>query len=173
MKPLTISDPESAVVVIQDEIRRSEEARYQHRLHAVLLVAQGFTCGQTAQMLGDAVRTVEYWVNRFEQQGFAGLRDGAHPGRPPRLNQEQENVIDQTLRKPPAEAGLSGQWDGKTLSLFIRRTWGISLETRQCQRLFKKLGFRLRKPRPQVASADPVRQEAFKKTERPGSRPHG
>ncbi len=33
---------------LQDEIRRSEESRYDHRLHGVLLVAQGMTCPEVA-----------------------------------------------------------------------------------------------------------------------------
>ena len=58
MKRLTISDPESAILSLPDEIRRTEESRYDHRLHAVLLVAQGMSGHQVAQMLGDAPRTV-------------------------------------------------------------------------------------------------------------------
>jgi hypothetical protein len=53
MKPLTISDADSMILAIQDEIRRTEESRYDHRLHAILLVAQGNSCGRVAQMLGD------------------------------------------------------------------------------------------------------------------------
>jgi transposase len=54
-------------------------------------------------------------------------------------------------------------WDGKTLSAFIKRQYGIDLGVRQCQRLFRQLGFRLRKPRPLIAKADPELQEAHKK----------
>ena len=72
MKPLTIKDAETVILGLQDEIRRSAEARYDHRLHGVLLVAQGLSCPQEAHLLGDAPRTVEYWVQRFEKEG---LRD--------------------------------------------------------------------------------------------------
>jgi hypothetical protein len=33
---------------MQGEIRRSEESRYDHRLHGVLLVAQGMSCPEVA-----------------------------------------------------------------------------------------------------------------------------
>ena len=79
MKPLTISDADSMILAIQDEIRRSEESRYDHRLHAILLVAQGISCSRAAQMLGDAPRTVEDRVRRFEDRGFSGLMDGERP----------------------------------------------------------------------------------------------
>jgi hypothetical protein len=75
MRPLTILDA-ATIVSLQEEIQRSEESRYDHRLHGVLLVAQGITCPDVARVLGDAPRTVEYWVHRFEQRGLAGLREG-------------------------------------------------------------------------------------------------
>ncbi len=43
MKPLTIADSASIILGLHDEIRRSEESRYDHRLHGVLLVAQGMS----------------------------------------------------------------------------------------------------------------------------------
>ena len=68
------------------------------------------------------------------------------------------------LRHMPREAGLGGNlWDGKTLVAWIEREYGINLGVRQCQRLFRQLGFRLRKPRPAIAQADPERQKAHKK----------
>ena len=167
MRPLTIADSESIIVGLQDEIRRSEESRYDHRLHGLLLVAQGLTCPAVAGLLGDAPRTVEYWVNSFEQRGLAGLREGERPGRPKRLSDERMRQIDAILRKPPREAGLSGNlWDGKTLATWIEQQYGLSLGVRQCQRMFGQLGFRLRKPRPAIAQANPELQRLHKKNSR-------
>lgn len=167
MKPLTIADASTIVLGLQDEIRRSEESRYDHRLHGVLLVAQGMRCPEVARLLGDATRTVEYWVHRFEARGLSGLVDGERPGRPRRLNADQLEEIDQVLRKTPREVRLTGTlWDGKTLSAFIRMRYEIDLGVRQCQRLFRQFGFRRRKPRPVIAKADPEIQEAHKKNSR-------
>lgn len=164
MKPLTIADASTIVLGLQDEIRRSEESRYDHRLHGVLLVAQGMRCPEVARLLGDATRTVEYWVHRFEADGLSGLVDGERPGRPSRLTADQLEEINQGLRKTPREVGLTGTlWDGKTLSEFIQKRFEIELGVRQCQRLFRQFGFRRRKPRPLIAKADPEIQESHKK----------
>ncbi len=166
MKKLTIADAANIVLALQDEIRRSHEARYDHRLHAVLLVAQGMSCGQVAHLLGDSPRIVAYWVRRFEDEGLAGLAETPRPGRPRKLNDEQFDLINEALRKRPADYGLTGNlWDGKTLAAFIKERWDLELGVRQCQRFFRQLGFRLRKPRPMIAHADPQEQEAYKKTE--------
>jgi hypothetical protein len=50
MRPLTIADASAIVLGLQDEIRRSEESRYDHRLHGVLLVAQGMSCPEVGRL---------------------------------------------------------------------------------------------------------------------------
>lgn len=158
------------VLALQDEIRRSDESRYDHRLHGVLLVAQGLSCREAAGILGDSPRSVENWAHRFEKSGFAGLTEGERAGRPSRLSPAQLAKVETALRQTPQEAGLAGGgvWDGKTLSSYLKNNLGVSLKARQCQRLFRQLGFRFRKPRPVVAQADPQKQAAHKKTPRPG-----
>src|SRR5271166_6587347 len=86
MKIVTIDDAENVILGLQDEIRRSEESRYDHRLHGVLLVAYGMNCCQVADLLGDAPRTVAYWVERFEEKGLGGLHEGSRSGRPSKLD---------------------------------------------------------------------------------------
>ena len=174
MSPLQVTDAETIVLGLQDEIRRSGESRYDHRLHGVLLVAQGLTCPEVSRLLGDAPRTVEYWVRRFEERGLAGLTEGQRSGRPRRLSDAQLQEVDRALRQTPRDLGLTGTlWDGKTLSAWIEQRFQIHLAVRQCQRLFRQRGFRLRKPRPLIAPADPERQKTHKKT--PGAKPrsHG
>jgi len=164
MKALRIADPAPIILGLQDEIRRSDESRYDHRLHGVLLVAQGMTCPEVAKLLGDSPRTVEYWVHGFEKRGLAGLIEGERSGRPRRLEERQLKEIGAVLRQMPRDVGLGGNlWDGKTLAAWIEREHGIELGVRQCQRLFRQLGFRLRKPRPALAWADPEKQEIHKK----------
>jgi transposase len=150
MKALRISDAESMIPALHDEIRRCDQSRYDHRLHGVLLVAQGLSCPQVAAMLGDAPRTVENWVRRFEHDGFAGLAEGDRPGRPRRLDEKQMAVIGSALRKSPKQAGVGdeGVWDGKTLSSFVMKRFGVDLQVRQCQRLFRQLGWPMPIPRP-------------------------
>ncbi len=58
MRALTVSDASIMMPALQDEIRRSEDARYDHRLHAVLLVAEGQSCREVARLLGDAASRV-------------------------------------------------------------------------------------------------------------------
>lgn len=157
-------DNESAIFVLQDEIQRSEQARYDHRLHAVLLVAKGLTCPAVAELFGDPVRTVRYWVQKYITDGLQGLIENERSGRPSRLEPVHIDQIGKVLRRTPEDVGLHGViWDGKTLSAYIQIEFGITLGVRQCQRLFRDLDFRLRKPRSLIAHANEEEQRIFKK----------
>lgn len=117
-------------------------------MHGVLPVAQGLNCPEVARLPGDAPRLVEYWVHRYEREGLGGLTEGERSGRPGRLNEKQIEEINRVLRARPSDAVMRvNLLDGKTLSAWIEKTYGIQLGVRQCQRLFRQLDFRLRKPR--------------------------
>ncbi|BFU89625.1 MAG: hypothetical protein NTAFB01_08120 [Nitrospira sp.] len=76
------------------------------------------------------------------------------------------------MRREPQTFGHPGHlWDGKLLAAHLRLRYGVALGVRQCQRIFGHMGFRLRKPSPQVAQSDPVTVAAFKKTASPGTTP--
>jgi transposase len=165
MKKLTVQDSEIMKIALQQEIVRSEEARYDNKLHGVLLACSGMTCEEIAGVLGRGARTIQYWVQRFNKHGFAGLQEKDGRGRPGSLNEEEISRIGKDLRKSPRDFGYAqSMWDGKMLSHHIDASFGKTIGVRQCQRLFHKLDFRLRKPRPVIAKADPAAQEAFKKT---------
>ena len=80
MKALQIADAETMRIALQQEISRSDESRYDHRLHGVLLVGQGHSCYAVADWFGEHPTTIERWVHRFEERGFAGLREGGSRG---------------------------------------------------------------------------------------------
>jgi len=65
MRRLEIVNANKSQLAIQREILRSEESRYDHRLHGVLMVGRGMSCGEVADWLGQDTTTVERWVKRF------------------------------------------------------------------------------------------------------------
>ena len=149
MRKLEIAEAAVMQVAIRQEIDRSDESRYDHRLHGVLLVASGRSCTAVSQLFGADATTVQRWVRRFEHQGFAGLRDGARPGRPTSLDGRQWTRLARDLCRDPQAFGHVGHlWDGKLLAAHLRLRYGVRPGVRQCQRIFGHMGFRLRQPRP-------------------------
>jgi len=165
MRKLTVREPDIMRLGILEEIRRNEDSRYDHRLHGILMICKGMSCYQVAEILEQSPRTVQYWVRRFEACGFAGLQDKPRQGRPAALDDATLTKVGKDIRLDPHSLGYSQNlWDGKLLSHHLEAAYGVQMGIRQCQRLFKRLGFRLRKPRPVIAKSDPEAQKAYKKT---------
>jgi transposase len=169
MRPLTLTLPEHGRAVLQQELNRHQDSRYDHRLHCVLLVASGLSCERVAGLFGDSPRTLCNWVRRFQLQGLAGLAEGNHSGRPARLSAEQLETVRGWVRQPPTAAGLAANlWDGKSLAAGLAKHYDLQLSVRQCQRLFRLVDTRYRLRRPLVAKANPQRQAEHKKNSRLG-----
>jgi transposase len=164
MRKLVIENDDMMKVAIQQEIARSEDSRYDHRLHGVLLVCQGFSCPEVSQILGDSPRIIEYWVKDFNEKGFKGLHEEKRSGRPSVIDEKTLGLIDSDLRQNPSSFGYTQNlWDGKMLSHHLKEKYDVKLGVRQCQRLFNKLDFRLRKPRPVIAKGDEKAKREYKK----------
>lgn len=169
MKRITIPDAETFIAAIQDELSRTMEGRYFHRLAVVLHVLRGASAYEASRAFGFSSRTIEYWVKRLASNGLNGLWDGKHPGRPSRISASQKQRLRKELRRSPRDTGYDQNlWDGVLLSHHLEKNYSISLSVRQCQRLFHQMGFSLQRPRCQASEADPLQQEAFKKTSTSG-----
>ena len=120
--------------------------------NGLLLVTGGQSCQQVAELFREGRRTVRRRIKRFETRRLEGMRKGECLGRPTALDAKQWTALVRDLRRDPREFGHAGHfWDGKMLSEHLRQRDGVALGVRQCQRIFGQPGFRLRKPRTQVA----------------------
>ena len=176
MRKLQIDDIGSMRIAIQQELGRSEEARYDHRLHGLLLLAAGHSCRQVAELFGEDDTTVQRWLHRFEQGGLHALHESERPGRPRSSDPGQWRGLQADLQKSPREFGLTAPlWDGLSLSEHLRRRYGVRLGVRQCQRIFRQMGFRAARPSSSssdhtaVATASPQSSGADLPTQTPGA----
>jgi len=168
MKRLVIQDKEGIKKKIQDYFVRNEEARFIHRLHGVLLFSEkeDESCDSIGALFGNSPRTVSNWINRINATGnIESLRSKKQPGRPSRLSEKQRQELTEVIQESPEKHGITTNiWDGKSLSAYIERQYGIIMKTRTCQRLFHQLGFSLKRARPVVARANEEKKIESKKT---------
>ena len=164
MRKLQIEDAEVMRIAIQQEIGRSEESRYDHRLHGLLLVTAGQSCREVAELFGENGTTVQRWVNRFEEGGLDALREGERSGRPRTLDAKEWRTLQGDLRKTPRDFGLAATlWDGPVLSEHLRRRYGVDLGVRQCQRLFRQTGLSATQAAPPSRSIGSAESRGSKK----------
>lgn len=76
------------------------------RSHAILLSSQHYTMVDISRILCVSYETVEAWFDRWDQQGRDGLSDSERMGRPPKLTDEDRNVLREIVEKHPQEPSV-------------------------------------------------------------------
>lgn len=160
------SDVESLLKKGLAIVEETPVSRYYLRVAAVNAVLSGNSSAQAAKWFGVSSRTLNGWVKKVDEHGFTSLIDKSRPGAPQRLNKSQLEELDKMIQCNPADYGCK-VWDGPSLSMVIKQTFGVNLGVRQCQRLFHKLNFS--KIRPQTYPSKDCDQteerKAFQKKE--------
>lgn len=168
MRKLVIAEPKRIERQINSFINNDPEGKFIFRLCSLKMLLHDSSC--TTEALGELMqaspRSVSNWIHKINEAGsIEVLRDKQKTGRNPRLTAKQMEQLKINLQKHPNDLGLDANlWDGKTLSHHINKQFGITMQVRQCQRIFSKLGFSLKRGRTIVAGGDASLKKAFKKT---------
>jgi len=76
--------------------RQTTPAGLARRARAMLLLAEGHHVSETATLVDMQRRHLYKWIERFRDQGVAGLRDAKRPGRPPVFSPRGRDAYRQT-----------------------------------------------------------------------------
>jgi transposase len=71
------------VKLVREKMYRAPTPRERERWHALWLLAQGWSAAQVAEALERDAHTIGNWVQRFGQEGPAGLAFEQSGGPPP------------------------------------------------------------------------------------------
>ncbi len=130
----------SDIKKIQKEFRRSDEARYIHRLHGVLLVLSGLSSVKAAALLNEPQRTVAEWVKRYRQSGLEGLWNAEKSGRPKVLNPRQESTLLKAVQRSPMDSGFESEhWTGELVSEYVKKHFNLQITVRHARRLLRSM----------------------------------
>ena len=140
MRRLTLGSPSSLRELIHALLKTPCEPHFLHRLHCVLLIAEGRSCYEVARWYGWDPRTIEHWVRALGPRGVEGLAEHHGGGRPTRLSGELEQRLSLELREPPNAVGYAErEWTGRLLAFHLAASYGTMLSPRQCQRMLRRL----------------------------------
>ncbi len=167
MKKLTIINPKKIERQIDQLIDSDPEGRFIYRLCSLKMFLNDptFTTESLGKLMQSSPRTIANWIHWINLEGNIDiLRDREKPGRNTTLDELQMTHLKGQIQKHPNESGLDANlWDGKLLSHYIKKKFGKELKVRQCQRIFNKLGFSLKRGRTMVAKGNAEDKKAFKK----------
>jgi len=142
----------------------SDETKFLFRVFAVNMVLSGTPASQVGASAGYTKAAVTGWVKTVDEKGFEALRMQQRPGRPSKLSEQQLKEIDAVLQTDPKDHNLK-VWDGPSLSSYIKSHYNVDIGVRQCQRLFRNLGYSHIRPQPHPSKGyeDTEERTAFKK----------
>jgi transposase len=163
-KQLKIENINQIKKEINDYFTADEDARFVRRLDVIALICDAHPIEYVANLFGINPTTIQRWIHRLNKSGFEGLKDKSGRGRKSQLSEHDRLQLKTEIKSPPETFGYQqSRWDGKLLSHHLNLHYGVQLKVRQCQYLFKQLGFSLQRPRKMPAGADPEKKDEFKK----------
>jgi transposase len=140
LRKLQLSNTSDLLCSLKEVITHNPESRFLHRLHCVLLVAQGCSCYRIAEWFGENPRTIERWVHYAQEFGIEGLKDDQKAGRPSKVRDDHITQLRIDILRNPMELGYNrSAWDGNILRVHLEQCYEIELGIRQCQRLLHRL----------------------------------
>ncbi len=150
---------------------KERDSRVKERLLMIIHTKEGRTTREVAGIVKKSYVSVANWVNRFNKEGLAGLKNKQRSGKPPKMEEEQFKTLESDLEKSPKEFGYKQTfWNTKLIRIHILQYYITSYSDRHVQRLMHKFGYSLIKPRPRHFKRNPSQKEEFaqalKKTSR-------
>lgn len=175
MHPDQMYDIKSAIIVCMkrtelaahltsDELkaryRTCRDAMEARRWHALWQISLGTTITETAALACLHRNGVGKIVKRYNADGPDAVRDQRklHPhGRAAYLSSAQQQELDAALDGPAPDGGL---WSGPKVAAWIASKTGRRIHPQLGWVYLRKLGFRLRRPRPRHQGAASTEQQA-------------
>ena len=153
----------------QEAVRRYKNMRVngheRQRYHALILVHQGYSHREVAEILLVDEDTVGRWVRQYQERGLAGVRNdpqwgGEHGQR--ELSVEQV----ETLKRLLSEEAMSGTqvgsgWTNKAVRQRLAERLGVTYSKSGMRKLFAHLGWSYQRGRKLYIRRDPVDQARY------------
>lgn len=114
------------------------------REHALilLLLNDGKTHKEVADLIGCGVRTVDYWFVQGDPDNLDSLRDKRAEGNYQKVTDEYINLLMEVVEKEPKDFGYEfGSWSGERLASHLAKSTGIQLSSSQVRRILKRKKF--------------------------------
>jgi transposase len=143
----------------RQELKRmtqQEVGRVAMRAHMILLSAKRYTVPQIADIHQTSDVTIYAWFDRFDADGTPGLYDRPRSGRPPKVDDETEQAMDDAVSQSPTDLGYNfTYWTVPLLTQHLQCTLEKTLCPETVRHTLHDLGFRWRRPRWAAPHDDP------------------
>ena len=149
---------------LRTEELRATEAVYRAQVGVIRHLVEGKVSAEVAEITGFSRPWIWELVKRYNREGLAGLGDRrkvSRKGRPPLLNEEQQQKLLRALEGPAPDGG---QWSGRKVAEWISEEIGRPVAPQRGWDWLKRLGFSLQAQGPNHVNADAEQQDAPQKS---------
>jgi len=113
----------------------------------VWLSLEGHSVTDIARITQQSDDTVRRWLQRFLEQGWRGLRESHHPGRPADITPAIENFLLRCLKQSPRTFDVPRPtWTAATLANAVEKRFGIQVSDECVRQHLQGLDIVCRRP---------------------------
>ena len=142
--------------------KKEKKIKLRERYLALILMHDFRNCVKVAELMQKTSRTIQLWVNLFNNGGLPALIPSSPSGRPSRLTNEQKEELKKDVLTDPRSLGYEfSNWEGKSVAYHVKKKFGVKLSVRAAQKLLRSLGLSLQRPRYKFPKANAAKQKEF------------
>ena len=152
---------------VERRSRRGRTVVERLRARIMVLLADGFSVQEVAEMAGCVRSTVYSALYSFKDKGLEGLRDGRSDRRPAKGTPEVKAALLAYLDHVPKEYGWQrSTWTLELLALQLEREHGVGISASYIGTLLRRAGCRRGRPRPALQIPVAGRREIIERIQR-------
>ena len=132
---------------VHEMYRATDCPRTRTRAQMILLSLEGRSVMDIARITQQSDDTVRLWLHRFLEQGWRGLIEGDHPGRPANITPTIENFLLGCLKQSPRKFSVPRPtWTTATLATAVKKRFGIQVSDECVRQHLQGLDIVCRRP---------------------------
>ena len=124
---------------LQKALKREEKGDIRARILILLLLNDGKTHKEIAELLGCSINKVGYWCMQGNPDNLESLKDERMKGNYQKATDKYQEVLLETIEKEPEELGYDfGRWTAQRLATYLEKKTGIKLSGSQVRRILAR-----------------------------------
>lgn len=141
---------------------------FEVRIRAVQAVYRGWTVSRAADAFGISRKTLHRWLNRYEENGGAGLSRKPGSGRPRKLEELDETELCTIVLRPASAFGYETDlWTVGRLHRVIQERYRIAVSRDTIWRRLREAGLTYQKPEREYYEIDEEARQKWRRYEVP------
>jgi putative transposase len=136
--------------------KKEKDVKVLNRLHFMNYLYDGCSVPEASEKLGITKQAGYIWLERWNEDGYEGLKPRFAGGRPSKLTDQEKSELKELLKE-------RDDWTTKEVRNLIKKEFNVEYSLKQVVIILKSLGLKFGKPYPHDYRRPPDAEKQFKK----------